>query len=105
MALVKSWDELKAREGTDPAATIAIQATQLIAKLAKEMVEGAQQLSPQDDAKILDAIAKAGSGAFQRAYERALSGGIRVIVELVADLEAERRRQEVLDRLRDKRLP
>src|SRR5688572_25743482 len=102
MALVKSWEELKQREGQDPAATITIQASLLIAKVAKEMVEGAENLPPEADQRILDAIAKAGSGAFQRAYERTIAGAMRVIIELVADMEAERARREVLERLRKK---
>ena len=100
MALVKSWDELKQRESTDPSATISIQAAHIISKVAREMVEGSEELPADAEAKILDAIAKAGSGAFQRAYERALAGAMRVIIELIADYEAERRRQEVIDRLK-----
>jgi hypothetical protein len=102
MALVKSWEELKQREPGDPSATIAIQAAELIARVARDMVEGSEQLPPAAEAQIMDAIAKAGSGAFQRAYERALAGAMRVIIDLVADQEAERRRQEVIDRLRKK---
>ena len=100
MALVKTWEELKQREATDPAAVIAIQAAPLIANIARDMIEGAEQLGPEAEAQILDAIAKAGSGAFARAYERAIAGATRVIIEMVADREAERARQEVLNRLK-----
>ena len=102
MALVKSWEELKQREGVDPAAAVTIQASLAIAKVAMAMVEGAENLPPEAGARVLDAIAKAGSGAFQRAYDRAIAGGMRVIIEMVADMEAERTRQEVLNRLRPK---
>ena len=105
MALVKSWDELKQREAIDPSATISIQAAHVISKIAREMVEGSEQLPADAEAKILDAIATAGSGAFQRAYERALAGAMRVIIDLVADYEAERRRQEVIERLKAKVQP
>src|SRR5687767_7915606 len=105
MALVKSWDELKQRESIDPSATISIQAAHVISKVDREMVEGSEQLPADAEAKILDAIAKAGSGAFQRAYERALAGAMRVIIELIADHEAERRRREVIDRLKGKVQP
>src|SRR2546429_15638 len=100
MALVKTWAELKQREATDPSASITIQASLLIAKVAKEAVQGSENLPEEADQTILDAIAKAGSGAFQRAYERALAGAMRVVIEEVADFEAERARQEVLKRLR-----
>ena len=102
MALVKTWAELKQREGADPAAAITIQASLAIAKVAMEMVEGAQQLPPEAEQRVLDAVAKAGSGAFQRAYDRAIAGAMRVIIEMVADMEAERTRQEVLNRLKQK---
>ena len=102
MALVKSWEELKQREGLDPAAAITIEASQAVAKVAMEMVEGAQALPPEALGRVLDAVAKAGSGAFYRAYDRAIAGAVRVIIEMVADMEAEKKRQEVLDRLRPK---
>ncbi len=100
MALVKTWEELKAREASDPASAIAVNAAQIIAKIARDSIQGADQLPPQAEAEILDAVAKAGSGAFARAYERAMSAAMRVIIEKVADYEAERARAQALQRLR-----
>lgn len=99
MALVKTWDELKAREGSDAGSAIAVYATEIIAKAAKDSIEGADQLPHEVDARILDAVAKAGSGAFNRAYDRALAAAMRVVIDMVADYEAECARAAALRRL------
>jgi hypothetical protein len=99
MALVKSWAELKRRRATEPAAEVSVAALLAVARSAKAAVDGAEHLPRAADDEILDLIAKAGAGAFYRAHARAVAAGVRAVIRLVAEREAERTRRQVLNRL------